>query len=122
MSRCWLTPLPTAILALFLLGLPCRSMMLYMQAPAAPAHHCCEDCDESPRAPSQGCKTLCVASAAQFVLQSADDSMTGVPADSGLVDLIAPDPVILPVAPAEPAASVPLGSPPLYLQHSSLLI
>jgi hypothetical protein len=122
MSRSLLTPLPVAILTLFLLGFPCRAMMLYMGAPEAPAQHCCEDCDESPQAPSQGCQTLCVASGTRIVLHSADDSTTGIPVDSGLVEWIAPDPLILPTASSEPTVSVALESPPLYLQNSSFLI
>jgi hypothetical protein len=123
MPRRWLTPLPTAILALFLLGFPCRSMMLYMQAPSGPAHDCCDDhCDEAPLAPSQGCQTLCVASDAQIILNSADDSTIGVPAGFGPVDPITPDPLILPGVTAAALAPAMLGSPPLYLQHSSLLI
>jgi hypothetical protein len=122
MFRYWLTPLPAAVLALFLLGFPCRSMMLYMQAPEEPAHHCCGDCDESAKAPSQGCHTLCVASGARIVLHSVGDSLAGAPADCGPIDPVAPNPWI-PAGPVvESTVPATLGSPPLYLRHSSLLI
>jgi hypothetical protein len=120
MSRSWLTSLPTAILALFLLGLPCRSMMMYAQAPAH--HDCCDDCGDAPKAPSQGCQTLCAASAANILLQSMDGAITGVPADAEPVALAASD-LVFPVGlVAEPIASLAVGSPPLYIQHASLLI
>lgn len=120
MSRSWLTPLPTAILALFLLGFPCRSMMMYLQAPAH--HDCCEDCGKAPQAPSQGCQTLCAASAVDILLQSVDGATAGGPADSRLVDVPTSDLVFPAGLVAEPTTSLSFGSPPLYLQHSSLLI
>jgi hypothetical protein len=120
MSRSWLTSLPTAILALFLLGLPCRSMMMYAQAPAH--DDCCEDCGDAPKAPSQGCQTLCAASAVNILLQSMDGATTGVPANAEPVALVASD-LLFPVGlVAEPIASLSVGSPPLYIQHASLLI
>jgi hypothetical protein len=120
MSRSWLSSLPTAILALFLLGFPCRSMMVYLQAPA---NDCChDDCGNASKAPSPGCQTLCAASAANILLQSLDSATTGVPAGSGLVELLASDLVLPPGSVAEPTDSLAFGSPPLYLQHASLLI
>ncbi len=118
-QRNWLKVLPTAILVLFLLGFPCRSMMLYLQAPA---HDCCEDSQKTPQTPSQGCKTLCAASAVRIVVQSSDDAMTGVPADAVAVDLIASDLLFPSQSVVEPTVSLPIGSPPLYLQNASLLI
>lgn len=120
MCRSWLTSLPTAILALFLLGFPCRSMMMYLQAPAH--HDCCENCGNAPQAPSQGCQTLCAASAVNILLQSVDAATDGVPADSGLVDVLTSDLVFPAGLVAEPTTSLSFGSPPLYLQHASLLI
>jgi hypothetical protein len=119
MSRSWLTSVPTAILALFLLGFPCRSMMVYLQAPA---HHCCDDCGNAPRVPSQGCETLCAASAVNILLQSLDGATTGVPVDAGLVDLIASELITPPGLAIAPIAPLSVESPPLYLQHASLLI
>ncbi len=123
MFRGWLTSVPTAILALFLLGFPCHAMMMFMQAPAEPADHCCQDCNESTQPPAQGCETLCVASAsARIVVQSADDSAIGVPVDCGPVAPIAPDPLLSARELAAPIESAKPESPPLYLQNSSLLI
>jgi hypothetical protein len=120
MSRSWLTSLPTAILALFLLGLPCRSMMMYAQPPAH--HDCCDDCEDAPKIPSQGCQTLCAASTVNILLQSMDAATTGVPADAEPVALIASG-LLFPIGLVpEPVASLSFGSPPLYIQHASLLI
>jgi hypothetical protein len=119
MSRSWLTPFPTAILVLFLLGFPCRSMLVYLQAPA---HDCCEDSNDSPQTPSPGCQTLCAASNVRILLQSVDHATIGVPADAVPGDLVADDLVSYRGAGAEPTVFLPIGSPPLYLQHASLLI
>jgi hypothetical protein len=119
MSRSWLTSLPTAILALFLLGFPCRSMMMYLQAPA---HNCCDNCGDAPKAPSPGCQTLCAASAVNILLQSLDGVTIGVPVGPGLVDGVADGLVFLPGAVAESTVFLSVGSPPLYLQYASLLI
>jgi hypothetical protein len=81
MSRSWLTSLPTAILVLFLLGFPCGSLMMYMQAPA---QHCCGDCGDAPQTPPPGCRTLCAASSVTILLQSMDVT-AGVPLDAGLL-------------------------------------
>lgn len=123
MFRGWLTSLPTAILALFLLGFPCHAMMMFMQAPAEPADHCCQDCKGNKQTPAQGCETLCVASAsARIVVQSADDSAIGLPVDCGPVAPIAPDPLLVGGEWAAPMESARPESPPLYLQNSSFLI
>jgi hypothetical protein len=121
MSRCWSTVLPIAILVLFLVGFPCRAMMMSLQAPA---HHCCEDCGDTPRpqAPRSGCETLCVASGATALLQAADGAAPGVPVDIGLVELVATDAVFPAGFFVEDAVSLAVESPPLYLQHASLLI
>jgi hypothetical protein len=118
MSRSWLTSLPTAILVLFLLGFPCGSLMMYMQAPA---QHCCGDCGDAPQTPPPGCRTLCAASSVTILLQSMDVT-AGVPLDAGLLAQ-APMDVLVPPGPAvEPGVPFSVGSPPLYLQHASLLI
>lgn len=120
MSRSWLTSLPTAILVLFLLGLPCGSMMMYAQAPTH--HNCCDDCEDAPKIPSQGCQTLCAASAVNILLQSMDAATTGVPADAEPVALAASDSEFPVSLVTELIASLSVGSPPLYIQHASLLI
>jgi hypothetical protein len=51
-----------------------------------------------------------------------DGAITGVPADAQPVALVASDLVFPLGLVAEPIASLSVGSPPLYIQHASLLI
>jgi hypothetical protein len=119
MSHRWLKALPTAILALFLLGFPCRSLMANV---VVSGHECCEHDTGKTHGPSQGCQTLCAASARHVLLQSGDDPTTGIPCDAGIVPLVVGDLALQLVEVAEPATPDSVSSPPLYLQNSSLLI
>jgi hypothetical protein len=115
----WQVSLPTAVLALFLLGFPCRSLMLNAQGPA---HDCCGDTSGQTQESSTGCQTLCSAAAGRILVQTLDVSVVPAPADLGPAAVLASLTGAFHSSLAATVAYSPPGLRPLYLQHSSLLI